>query len=280
MNGIYKSAAGAALLAQRYREALGSWPVPSEQRRVPTSQGETFVLVCGPEDGPPVLLLHGSSANALNWLVDAPAWAARFRLYAVDLIGEPGLSAPTRPPLDSEDHARWLDDVLDALGLTNVAVVAESLGGLLAVDYASRRRDRVSHLALLCPGGIGRQKRGSVLIALLLLVFGQWGRRRSMAYLCGTADIPEIALLVQRHFRPRMERLPIFDEPTMRRLTMPVLVVVGSRDRMFDSAETRRRFARAVPHATVVTLPGAGHLLPRQTEVVLGFLGTAGRIAD
>ncbi|GGM48624.1 Ndr family protein [Longimycelium tulufanense] len=276
MKGIYKSASGAGMLAQRYREALESWPVPSEYRRVPTSQGETFVLACGPEGAPPVLLLHGSSANALNWFADAPTWAGEFRLYAVDLIGEPGLSAPSRPPLGSADYARWLDEVLDALGLDNVAVVAESLGGWLAVDYATRRPDRVSQLALLCPGGIGRQKWGPLLIALLLLPFGAWGRRKSMALLCGTADIPEFALLIQRHYRPRMEKLPIFDDSALRQLTMPVLVVVGRQDRMFDSAGTQRRLARAVPHAAVIALSGAGHLLPRQTRAVLEFLRTKG----
>lgn len=272
MNGIYKSAAGAEVLARRYREALESWPVPSEHRRVPTSQGETFVLVCGPQGAPPVLLLHGSSANALNWFADVPTWAGELRLYAVDLIGEPGLSAPSRPPMGSSDYAHWLDDVLDALDLADVAVVGESLGGWLAVDYASRRPDRVSRLALLCPGGIGRQKWGPLSMALLLRPAGAWGRRKSMALLCGTTDIPEFALLIQRHYRPRMEKLPIFGDSALRRLTMPVLVVVGRRDRMLDAAGTQRRFARAVPHATVTALPGAGHLLPRQTKAVYEFL--------
>ncbi|SFE01381.1 hypothetical protein SAMN04487819_106253 [Actinopolyspora alba] len=58
----------------------------------------------------------------------------------------------------------------------------------------------------------------------------------------------------------------------LRRLTMPVLAVVGQRDRVFSSAQTRRRRARAVPHATVIALPEAGHPLPRQAEAVGEFL--------
>lgn len=274
MSSIHTSEAGAELLSRLYRERLASWPVPSEQRHVPTSQGETFVLSCGPADAPPVLLLHGSSTNALNWFADAAAWAGEFRLHAVDLIGEPGLSAPSRPPLTTDAYARWLDDVLAALGLGTVAVVGESLGGWVAVDYASRRPGRISRLALLCPGGLGRQRRENVLAAALLMGVGR--RRAAMSWLCGTSDIPEYARVVSAHFRPRMEGLPRFADAALHRLAMPVLVIAGDQDRMFDSAGTRRKLARAVPHAVVRRLADAGHFLPRQSGPIAEFLRSRG----
>ncbi|WP_243788217.1 alpha/beta fold hydrolase [Saccharopolyspora gloriosae] len=270
MTSIYTSEAGAERLSRLYREHLASWPVPSEHRHLPTSQGDTFVLSCGPEHAPPVVLLHGSSTNALNWFADAPEWSREFRLHAVDLIGEPGLSAPSRPPLTSDAHARWLDEVFDGLGLETVAVVAESLGGFLAVDHASRRPGRITRLALLCPGGLGRQRREMVLFAAALMVFGRG--RAAMSWLCGTSDIPEYARTVSSHFRPRMEKLPRFDAAALRRLAMPLLVIVGDRDRMFDSAGTRRALERAVPHAVVRRLAHTGHFLPRQTGPIADFL--------
>ena len=80
---------------------------------MPTRHGETFVVVCGPPSAPPMLLLHGSGANAAMWLAEIESWAARFRIYAVDVIGEPGFSAPSRPSLASDAYALWMDDVLD-----------------------------------------------------------------------------------------------------------------------------------------------------------------------
>lgn len=84
------------------------------------------------------------------------SWARHFRTYALDLIGEPGLSAPFRPPSAADAHPLWLDDVLEGLGITSTSVVAASLGGWPALDYATRRPERVTRLALLCPGGLGR----------------------------------------------------------------------------------------------------------------------------
>ncbi|AJC61218.1 alpha/beta hydrolase fold protein [Streptomyces sp. 769] len=274
---LYKSEAGAKEILRRYRAALDAWPVPAEHLRVPTRQGETFVVVSGPPDAPPVVLLHGSGANTSMWWGDVAAWSRHFRTYAVDVIGEPGFSAPARPPLASDAPAQWLDDVLDGLGIARAALVAASLGGWWALDYARRRPERVTRLALLCPGGLGRQKTGWLLKTLLLRALGRKGVERSVRTTTGLEDpkhqsVLDTVILTFTHFKPRTERLPVVPDEELRRLAMPMLVIAGERDILFDSAETARRVRRCVPHATVRLLPEAGHALLGQTDAVLEFL--------
>ncbi|MEW2352329.1 alpha/beta fold hydrolase [Spirillospora sp. NPDC029432] len=277
MTTIYKSAAGQDEIRRRYEDALRTWPVPAEHVRVPTREGETFVLVSGPEDAPPLLLLHGSGANAVTWQGDIASWSRHFRTYAVDLVGEPGLSAQSRPVLGTEAVALWLDDVLDGLGIGAASFAGTSLGGWAALDYAVRRPGRVARLALLCPGGIGRQTMGWLFKAMVLRLFGRRGTRRSVAVVAGL-DAPEhgpaldFLTLTFSQFRPRTERLPVFSDEQLRGLGMPLLVIVGARDVMFDSAETARRVRRNVPDAAVEVLPGTGHAILGQTETVLAFL--------
>jgi pimeloyl-ACP methyl ester carboxylesterase len=136
-------------------------------------------------------------------------------------VGEPGLSARSRPPLASEAYAFWLDDVLRALAVPRVSIVGVSLGGWLALDYAIRRPGSVDRLALLCPGGIGRQKWVVLVAALLLMPFGRWGLRTTMRLAAGGAlpvttpharEFADYLMLIHRHFRPQRERLPIFDD--------------------------------------------------------------------
>ncbi|MFE9243793.1 alpha/beta fold hydrolase [Nocardiopsis sp. NPDC006938] len=129
-----------------------SWIVPIRRLRLPTREGETSVLACGPRQAPPLVLLHGSGANASHWFADLPAWSEHFRVYAVDLVGEPGLSAPSLPDLSTEAGALWLDDVLSGLGVERTAMVGTSLGGWTALDYAVRRPGRLTRLVLSCPG--------------------------------------------------------------------------------------------------------------------------------
>ena len=108
---------------------------------------------------------------------DAPSWVRHFHIYAVDLIGEPGLSAPSRPPLDSDAYALWLDDVLRELSITRTSLVGVSFGGWLALGYASRRPEAVAKVVAICPAGVGRQKIGVLLKAPLLLMLGEWSRK-------------------------------------------------------------------------------------------------------
>lgn len=274
---IYRSARGRRVVESAYQEALRGWPVPARQRRVATSQGETFVVESGREDAPPVVLLHGSGTNAAMWTGDVARWAEHVRVLAVDVIGEPGRSAPARPPLGSGDYAAWLDELLDGLGLGDVSVVGASLGGWLALDYATRRPQRVNRLVCLCPGGIGRQKLGWLPKALLLRLFGRWGQRKALESVAGLG-MPEARsfldymALIQREFRPRTQRLPVFSDEALSTLTMPTLIIVGERDAMLDSRETAQRARRCLPSVTVHVLPGVGHSVIGQTESVLAFL--------
>jgi pimeloyl-ACP methyl ester carboxylesterase len=274
---IYKSEAGGREILRRYNDTLAQWPVRADQLRLPTRQGETFVLMCGAEDAPPLLLFHGSGTNTAMWMGDVAMWAKHFRVYAVDMIGEPGHSAPSRPPLDSEAYALWLDDVIEGLGIERAAVVGASLGGWLAVDYATRRPHRVERLALLCPGGIGRQRFGFLVKALLYKPFGQWGIHRTLKAVAGidvreTPEFAEYMALTFTEFLPRRDRLPVFSDEALQALTMPVLAIVGAHDAMLDSADTARRLSAAVPHATVTVLPDVAHSIIGQTQPILEFL--------
>ncbi|WP_030376003.1 alpha/beta fold hydrolase [Streptomyces rimosus] len=277
MSTIYKSASGEQQLRQRYQEALAAWPVPAEHLRIPTREGETFVVASGPKEAPPLVLLHGAGANTSMWLGDIATWSRHFRTYAVDLIGEPGLSAPSRPPLASDAYAQWLDDVLDGLEIATTAVVATSLGGWMALDHATRRPGRVTRLALLCPGGVGKQRMGLLFKALLLRPFGRRGMLRSARSATGlntpqaTPVLDQVALTFQQ-FKPRTEQLPVFSDDELRGLNIPLLLIAGTDDALFDSAGTARRIQANVPNATVQLLPGVGHAIFGQTDEVLAFL--------
>jgi pimeloyl-ACP methyl ester carboxylesterase len=289
MKAIYKSSEGERLVRERYQKFLKYWPVPNEQIHVSTRQGSTFAVVSGPKNAPPLLLLHGGAANSAMWMGEVAAFARSFRVYCIDMIGEPGLSGPARPSLASDAYAVWLDDVLDHFSISRASIVGISLGGWLALDYTIRRPQRVERLAVLCPGGIGRQKVGIVFATLLLRMFGGWGRRMLAERILGKAPVNptppvkafiDFVALIHRHFRPRMVKLPVFSDGALRNLRAPVLAIVGGRDALLDSAQTKRRLEKHAPDAQVVYLPEAGHLIPDQTARILEFLGVKPAQAD
>jgi pimeloyl-ACP methyl ester carboxylesterase len=184
------------------------------------------------------------------WSRSLGAWSRALRVCAVDLIGEPGFSAPSRPPLGSDAHARWLDDVWRGLGLSQAAVVGASFGGWLGLDYAIRRPERVRSLVLLAPAGIAPVRPAYLLRVLPRMLAGRRGRQRAIELIFGVppAELSDATReffayfeLVLAGFRLRVSPIPTFSDAQLRALRMPVLALLGERDIVFSAARTRRR---------------------------------------
>jgi pimeloyl-ACP methyl ester carboxylesterase len=122
---------------------LHKWSKPYEQSTVPTREGDTFVIAAGSKQSPAIVLLHGGMATSAMRLKDIGVWAKDFRVFAIDIIGDAGFSAPSRPSLRSEAHAAWLTDVFEALDISKSYLVGASLGGWIALDFAVRRPNAV-----------------------------------------------------------------------------------------------------------------------------------------
>lgn len=280
MTSVFRTPEGATAVRDRYERLLERWPSPSRRHLVPTSAGKTFVIESGPVDAPPVVLLHGTASNSAMWLPDVAFWSRRLRILAVDIIGDAGLSASNRPALDTDAHARWLDDVLAALSLQRTSLVGISLGGWLSLDYATRRPERVQKVAVINPGGVG-QPRNVLIWALPLLMLGRWGRRKMMERIAGTptpapsrdqAEAASFFELILSHFRPRTASLPRFDDAALDRLSMPVLAIIGGKDVFIDALGTRTRLEAHVHDLTMSFLPDAHHFVPGQAPTIEAFL--------
>ncbi len=101
--------------------------------------------------GPPIIVLHGGPSFDHNYLLpDMGRLANAFRLIYYDQRGR-GKSAEDVQPAEVNIQSE-MDD-LEALRayfqLESVALLGHSWGGLLAMEYALRYPERVSHLILL-----------------------------------------------------------------------------------------------------------------------------------
>ncbi|WBQ03913.1 alpha/beta fold hydrolase [Kribbella sp. CA-293567] len=256
---LFRSLAGAQLVRKRYDAVLTAWPVRAEHRVVGTAFGDTFVSLSGDPAAPPLVLLHGSGSSTAEWGESIETLARHFRTVAVDLIGEPGRSAPTRADLDAGEMAQWLGEVMDSLDLAAAEVAAISLGAWVAVDFASRHPERVRRLVLQSPAGIGRAKYGWLPKAIVAQMLGGRAVRRSAARVAGldlqehSAILDGVALIFT-HYKPR-PGVPHLSDDILRRVASPTLVLVGEADAMYDAAQTAERSSRLIENSTVHTVP-------------------------
>jgi haloalkane dehalogenase len=99
--------------------------------------------------GDPVLFLHGNPTSSRLWRRVIPLLAdTGRRCLAVDLIG---MGRSGKPEIDYRlaDHIRYLDALIDSLGLANLTLVGHDWGAVIALNYARRFPDRVAGVAFL-----------------------------------------------------------------------------------------------------------------------------------
>ena len=104
----------------------------------------------GPEDAPPVLLIHGFCASTLVWSeVLLPIAEAGFRVIAPDLVGFGFSGKPKEGDYTIEAQARMIIRLMDQLGIERATLVGSSYGGAVAAVCALDYAERVERLVLV-----------------------------------------------------------------------------------------------------------------------------------
>jgi len=148
---VFKSPEAEAAYMAAYDSDLEKWPVPYETKYVSTSYGDTYMIVSGPVDGEPLILIHGWGSNASHWKTNITALAQSYRVYALDIIGSVGRSKPVKTFSDRAAIAEWLTETLDALEIEKANMLGYSYGGFITTCYAIEKPERLSKIILLAP---------------------------------------------------------------------------------------------------------------------------------
>src|SRR5690625_2953867 len=153
----FRNNASESNFKKKYHSLLDGWPDFS-QRNIETPYGTSHVLVCGPEEKPALILLHGRYTPSVSWTPMISELARYHRIYAIDTIGEPGLSVSNGLPLRSAaDYVGWLAATLDGLKLDSAHIAAHSFSGWFATHFALAYPKRVKTLTLLDPAQVFAQ---------------------------------------------------------------------------------------------------------------------------
>ena len=251
----------------------------NHQYEVETSLGPTFVIESGLKDNPPLILLHGSVSNSFTWYGDVASLSKTYNVYAIDIIGEAGLSAASRPSYESGAYAIWLNETITALRLNSCSIVTMSLDGWMALSFATTHPDKVDNLVLLCPGGLAHEKASFLWKAIFFSLLGKWGQLQTLK-LVGCGNISSSSLseelkfssLTFKYFKPRTAKMPLFSDQSLHQLTMPILMIFGDSDQLIPASKSIKRLKQFAQLARIGLLPDTGHLIVNQANRILKFL--------
>jgi len=141
-----------------YNDIVKEIDVEVESKYVDTRFGRTHMLVAGDADAPPMFMLPGIAGCAALWRRQFPDFAKTHRVYALDIVGQPGKSDTNVLSFLNNDFVEWLSDVQDALGVQKADFIGNSVGGSLCMQMAINKPERVNKIVLLAPTGIARAK--------------------------------------------------------------------------------------------------------------------------
>jgi non-heme chloroperoxidase len=287
--GLGAAVAGAAYVARRRGDEGPPLATVDggDRTKVETTDGAVLdVHVAG--DGPAVVLPHCWTGTMEVWApVAAQLVASGHRVIRYDQRGH-GASTAGADGFAIERFGDDLREVLEALDVRDAVIAGHSLGGMTAQSFAIRHpdvvRERVRGLVLVgtAPAAVvwaplarvTRRVLKSPMLETRMrarggapFVRGVFGARPNRAAVLATRDAfvntaPDVRVGV-------LDSLLNFDlRPRLHTITVPTVVVVGSRDTL-TPPRWSREIARLVPHARLVTLKRAGHMLPYEVPDVL-----------
>lgn len=272
----FKTLKGKEEIMKAYDSLLKGWISNCEKLYIETCLGKTYVIASGEKDNPPLILLHGAGMNSIMWMSEAKEYAKDYRVYAVDIPGEPGKSAEIQFPLEGTSYEKWLCDVLNNLNIEKTMLLGISLGAWLATKFSINYPEKVEKLVLISPSGIGPQKKSFIFIALYYSIFGERGVEKLIYKINGNKPLPQPMLqyqkLIRKYFNYRTETIPIFSDSELKRLTMPVALFAGGKDIMLDSFKTSERLSTLLPHTIIDVKKDAGHSIVKISDKVKVFL--------
>lgn len=219
---------------------------------------------------PALVLVNGLAEQAESWFANHPVWRQQFDVHMPNILAYQGAALHRRIdaglPIDVDYLVGQLHLYLDAfVQAPPYHLVASSLGGKVAVEFAVRYPELVDRLVLLCPSGMGDVER-------LPIVDGvrRNGIHALVASVFHDADQagPPLVAYYSRSFADRRWRTGLLrtvrgtmDHCVRDRMALvrrPTLVVVGEQDRIVDPLRVEEA-ARLLPDGRFRAIPACGH---------------------
>ncbi|MDO6604377.1 alpha/beta fold hydrolase [Arenibacter palladensis] len=262
------SAANAAYF-EAYDETLKLWNVPYEELYIPTTNGIAHVIVSGPKNAEPVVLLHGMNASSTMWYRNIGALTKNHRVFAIDFILEAGKSYLSNDIESVEKVTDWYKEVLFALELDSFQLIGASRGGWLAVKLALNDQKKIKSLILLSPAQTFTWIKPSTdLLKNIVRIFSSKEKQMEQSLESMSSNVANIndAYLKQYKLGTELDSenkfvtsMQPFSNDELKSLQMPVLVLIGDDD-MINEKRTVA-IANMLPKGKGEVIQNAGHFL-------------------
>lgn len=253
-----------------YNNALKLWKVNFKEEDLITSYGTAHVIITGPKDASPLVLLHGMDASSTMWYPNIVSLSKNHRVYAIDFLMEPGKSVSCGETLNKTEVVTWYNEIFDHYNLKKFKVVGASRGGWVGTLLATQEDSRITKLALLSPAQTFEtiDSKRKAMPALMLKLFPNKNKLRRT--LKAFSYYPKkIDTLYKKQFylankyaksNTSMLQMTPFSKDELKSIKIPVLVLIGDHD-VINSEDTVEKAKKLIENSQAEKIENAGHFL-------------------
>jgi pimeloyl-ACP methyl ester carboxylesterase len=252
---------------ERYRAGL-------VRREIDLPDGLHYVYLEGGQ-GEPLMLLHGFGGNKDNFTRVARYLTPRYRVIIPDHIGFGESAHPPEADYSPVAQAERLHAFTQALGIQTVHVGGNSMGGQIAMTYASLHPAQVKSLWLIDAAGAWNAPESEVRKIIRetgqnpLMVRSEDDFAKVFTVVMNDPPFvprPIMNVMAQERIRNAALEERVFGQivtdsvdERINGLTIPCLIVWGDRDRVINVG-TADVLHKLLPNSKVVIMPGVGHV--------------------
>lgn len=246
---VYKNEKTKTELLKRYNQKQQSLKIPTEDIYVNTFAGKTHILASGDVNNPPVVLLHAFNAGAPVSLEPIQGLQKKYRLYAIDTVGQATKSDETKLSLKNEDYGKWVAEVLTQLKIEQASIIGVSYGGFLALKLIQFAPEKVSKAILVVPAGIVDGNIGNLLrkVTLPMITFlvtkSEKSLKRFMDTFYTTYEEEDVSFIKhillgtkQDHRKP-----PLVNKEDLKLFKAPTYIMVADNDVFFPGKKVVKK---------------------------------------
>ncbi|QSR22054.1 alpha/beta fold hydrolase [Hyphomonas sp. KY3] len=132
-------------------------PVDVKSNFIDASGLKTHYLTCGDPSKPPIILIHGGGAGATamgNWQGTFDLFAKTHYVIAPEMLGFGQTAKPQNIAYSQDDRVNHMKAFLDAMDLTGIPLVGNSMGGATSLGICMKWPEAVSDLVLMGSAGL------------------------------------------------------------------------------------------------------------------------------
>jgi pimeloyl-ACP methyl ester carboxylesterase len=275
---IYKSEEGKRYITQRYEKYLNSLPFQVERTYIDTTYGKTHLVICGPNDGKPLIIFQGGNCinpMTLSWFSQLIG-EGKYRIYAPDTIGHPGFSDENRISATDNSFAEWITDIMNHFNIDKSAFIGPSYGAGIILRLAAFMPHKISCSILVSPAGLQLGSKLKMIkdVLIPLVLFNVTSSEKYLNKIANNMSDHTMKEIdkqiigdVFKYTKLEQEMPKLTEQSELINYKSPTLIIAGKKDIFFPESRVNKVANEIIPNLIAFKTLDMGHF-PSEENII------------